>query len=280
MGGSLAFFNPIVERYLSLGGKIHYHSAVSSILVENNKATGIRLKDGKEIHSDIVISSADGHSTIYQWLGGKYTSTKIDKMYNELQPFSPLVYISLGIKAPHPDIPISLTFPVKEPFFIGPDKIDTLSLKNYSYDRKLCPDGKCILIIMITSNYDHWAALKEDKVGYDAEKQRIQDHVTKEIDRIYPGISADIDVADIATPMTFARYTGNWKGSYQGWLLTKKSMVVQLPQELPGLSDFYMAGHWISPGGGLPSGLITGRSAIRKICKKEGKKFISSSSGE
>jgi hypothetical protein len=29
-----------------------------------------------------------------------------------------------------------------------------------------------------------------------------------------------------------------------------------------------------SPGGGLPSGLITGRHVIRKICKSEKKKFV------
>jgi phytoene dehydrogenase-like protein len=55
--------------------------------------------------------------------------------------------------------------------------------------------------------------------------------------------------------------------------MTPKNITLQLPQKLPGLENFYMAGHWISPGGGLPSGLLTGRSAIRKICRKESVPF-------
>ena len=80
-------------------------------------------------------------------------------------------------------------------------------------------------------------------------------------------------MVDIATPLTFERYTGNWKGSYEGWLMSPSNITLQLPQKLPGLDNFYMAGHWISPGGGLPSGLITGRKAIKLICKKEKRSF-------
>ena len=137
----------------------------------------------------------------------------------------------------------------------------------------MCPPGKTNLTVIFPSNYDYWETVKQDYEKYLEEKKRIEEIVIKELSEIFPGIQGQIEVTDVATPMTFKRYTGNWKGSYEGWLMTRKSMTVQLPQTLPGLSNFFMAGHWISPGGGLPSGLITGRNAIRKICKKEGRKF-------
>jgi phytoene dehydrogenase-like protein len=34
------------------------------------------------------------------------------------------------------------------------------------------------------------------------------------------------------------------------------------PGTLPGLKNFIMAGQWVSPGGGLPSGLMSGRTAF------------------
>jgi phytoene dehydrogenase-like protein len=126
---------------------------------------------------------------------------------------------------------------------------------------------------MFPSNYEYWERLTQEKEKYRTEKKMIEENVISAISGIYPGIKGQIEVVDVATPMTFNRYTGNWKGSYEGWLLTRKSMTIQLPQTLPGLENFYMAGHWITPGGGLPSGLITGRIAIKKICKKEGIKF-------
>jgi phytoene dehydrogenase-like protein len=68
-----------------------------------------------------------------------------------------------------------------------------------------------------------------------------------------------------ATPATVMRYTNNWHGSMESWLITPKTGVKQLPCTVPGLRNFYMVGQWISPGGGLPSGLITARNVIARI---------------
>lgn len=77
MGGSLEFARAIERRYLDLGGEIHYKSPVKKILVESNRAIGIRLADGTEHRSDIVVSAADGHTTLFDMLDGKYMNKKI-----------------------------------------------------------------------------------------------------------------------------------------------------------------------------------------------------------
>jgi phytoene dehydrogenase-like protein len=46
VGGALRFSLSIEKRYKSLGGDIHYDAPVEKILVENNKAVGVRLADG------------------------------------------------------------------------------------------------------------------------------------------------------------------------------------------------------------------------------------------
>ena len=61
IGGALALVSYIKQRYLNLGGKLHLKASVEKILVENDKAVGIRLADGTEHRGDIVISAADGH---------------------------------------------------------------------------------------------------------------------------------------------------------------------------------------------------------------------------
>ena len=48
-------------------------------------------------------------------------------------------------------------------------------------------------------------------------------------------------MVDVATPLTFERYTGNWKGSFEGWLITPQNastMTKRMPQTLPGLQRF------------------------------------------
>jgi phytoene dehydrogenase-like protein len=81
------------------------------------------------------------------------------------------------------------------------------------------------------------------------------------------------EVSDVSTPATVIRYTGNWQGSMKGWLLTPASGFGPLPNRLPGLRRFLMAGQWILPGGGLPSGLMTARMAVRAACREDGQRF-------
>ncbi len=83
-------------------------------------------------------------------------------------------------------------------------------------------------------------------------------------------------MVDVATPMTFERYTANWKGSMEGWLPTTNNLTLQMKKTLPGLQNFYMAGQWVQPGGGLPSGVMTARESIQMICKKDDKTFQTS----
>ena len=83
-------------------------------------------------------------------------------------------------------------------------------------------------------------------------------------------------MSDIATPMTWVRYTANWRGSYQGWMATIETFMMQMRKTLPGLENFYMAGQWVNPGGGIPTAVISGRNTIQIICKKDKKKFITS----
>jgi phytoene dehydrogenase-like protein len=54
-GGSLEFSRAIEQRYVKLGGTMHYNSKVDKIIVENDKAVGVHLIDGTEHRADIVI---------------------------------------------------------------------------------------------------------------------------------------------------------------------------------------------------------------------------------
>ena len=273
IGGSKALIDPIVRTYEQLGGRIHYGKKVVKIIVENGHARGVIFDDGTEMRADIVISAADGHRTIFEWLEGKYLNRFITKCYNTLPLFPCLVYVSLGLKREYRHEPYGFQFQLKEPVRIGSEEVKAVGVRNHWFDRTLCPEGKSVMTIMLQQDYSWWEKLKGDREAYLTEKKNLLEQVILLLEQRLPDIRAEIEVADLSTPLTFERYTGNWKGSYEGWLMTPKNITLQLPQVLPGLSDFYMAGHWISPGGGLPSGLLTGRNAIKKICKKEGIRF-------
>jgi phytoene dehydrogenase-like protein len=78
----------------------------------------------------------------------------------------------------------------------------------------------------------------------------------------------------VATPVTFERYTGNWQGSFEGWRPTCKYLNLSMDKTLPGLKNFYMVGHWVQPGGGLPPAAASGRDVVQILCKKDKKNFV------
>jgi phytoene dehydrogenase-like protein len=84
------------------------------------------------------------------------------------------------------------------------------------------------------------------------------------------------EMRDVATPTTFVRYTGTWKGSFEGWMVTPEtwSFGKIMRKALPGLENFYLAGQWVEPGGGLPAVALSGRNVIHIICNQEKKQFV------
>ena len=126
---------------------------------------------------------------------------------------------------------------------------------------------------MLPGDYDYWTELAKDRPRYDAEKKAVGDAVVGALDARYPGLRDQVEMIDVATPVTWERYTGNWRASFEGWLPTPKNMTASMRKTLPGLDRFYLAGQWVAPGGGLPSGLMTGREVVQLMCHKDGKAF-------
>lgn len=277
IGGALALVGYIEKRYLDLGGDLHLKARVDKILVENNKAVGIKLSDGTEHRGDIIISAADGRTTIFDMLDGKYIDKEIQGYYENLGLFSPLVYIGLGVDRKFDDIPAALnglSFPLETPVSLAGKQQKLLNVFIYNFDPTLAPKDKTLVVIQFDTDYDFWEKLHEDPVQYKAEKTKIADTVVALLDKRFPGLAVQVEMRDVATPMTWVRYTGNWKGSYEGWMITTKSFMMQMSKTLPGLDNFYLAGQWVNPGGGMPTAALSGNHTIQLICKKDKKKFI------
>ncbi len=277
LGGSLEFARAIERRYLDLGGEIRYKSRVAKILVEDDRAVGVRLADGTEHRSDIVISAADGHTTIFNMLDGRYINDKIRGYYDQLPLFPTLIHIALGVARSFDELPHSvagINYPLDEPVTIGGKERKRLGVYVYNFDPSLAPVGKTVLKVMFNSDYEYWKKLKQDPERYKAEKEHIADKVIALLDQRFPGLAAQVEICDVATPLTWERYTGNWQGSFEGWLISTKTLGMRMSKSLPGLKNFYMAGQWVQPGGGLPPAAMSGRNVTQIICKQDKRPFV------
>ena len=279
IGGSMPMSRALETRYKELGGIIHYKSRVEQILTSNDKAVGIRLEDGTGHMAEKVISAADGHSTLFGMLEDKYGNEKTREPYYKWPLFPSLIFVSLGINRSFDDIPLTvsgLSFYLKQPVEIGDAIRDKLAIHIYNHDDTMAPAGKTVVTVMLESDYEYWKNLAKDKTIYRQKKEEIGGIIVDLLDQRFPGISSQVEVTDVATPLTFERYTGNWKGTFEGWLITPDNahvLMKPMSQTLPGLKNFYMCGQWVEPGGGLPTAIMSARRLLKKICKEDHRKF-------
>ena len=274
VGGSLALSKRIEKRYLDLGGDVSYGARVAKVLVEDDRAVGVRLADGTEHPADCVISAADGRTTIFDMLDGRYVDDKIRGYYEELPVFTPLLYLSFGVDGAYEGAPHCLTFNFASPPRVAGEAVERAMLRVYNFDPTLAPPGKTVMTVIFESNCDYWKKLRdEDPDGYRTGKDRVAAAVLDELDRRFPGIKNKVEAQDVATPATFERYTGNWQGTYEGWRISPRALTLRMDKTLPGLADFWMAGQWVMPGGGLPSALLAGRQVLQLICHGDRRAF-------
>lgn len=275
--GSVGFVLPIEKRYRDLGGRITYRATVEKILVENDRAVGVRLADGSEHSADTVVSAADGYSTIFGMLDGRYADDQTRSRYANWRLLNPYLMVSFGMARQFPDDPPFNTIRLQRPLIVGNRTAPFIFLRVFNYTEQFAPPGKTVIQVEFEGDWEFWSTLRtEDRPRYYAEKQRIAAEVLERIESLYPGVASQVEVVDVATPYTTWRYTRNHKGSFEGWLPTPEVIMTTIPRTLPGLKDFYMAGQWVVPGGGVPTCLYSGRHVAQILCRRDGKRFVTS----
>jgi phytoene dehydrogenase-like protein len=152
---------------------------------------------------------------------------------------------------------------------------DRLSLELFGSDPSLAPPGKGVLKVVLKTSYAFWQELHRDPNRYRSQKERVADLVLDQLDPRFPGLRSQVEVIDVATPVTTERYTGNGR-AFQGslgipllGLLAGRGIV----RTVLGLSNFYMAGQWAGfPG--LPWVAAMGRSLVKHLCRQNEHPFV------
>ena len=285
-GGSIGVAKTMESRYLSLGGSIQYKASIEKIIVRDNQAVGVRLRNGSEHYADIIISTCDGRSVVFDMLGGKYTNETVNKLYKELidQPGM----IRKGAIAVFLGVNMDLS---KEPhytsYLLSDKEAESFSSNAYgcfhvqirsNCSPGFCSKGKSVILLTYITDFDYWNNLYAEKQKYNQQKNKVLEVAKIHLERHYPGIIASIEQTDVSTPVSLKRYTGNHKGAILAWdPFNEASDIVEgfgkkYGMKLPGLNNFYMAGQW-TISGGLIRAVSSGRHVIQYVCKDNKIKF-------
>ena len=242
---------------------MRYKARVVSVKVENDRATGVECADGTVVPAATVVSCADGHTTIFKMLDGRFVDKKILFLYQRCELFPALIQVSLGINKTFTDAPHTLGLQLRRPLVVDDQtRHSRMEVETFGSNSALCPEGKTIMTVRLPSRCEYWTQLrKNNRQRYRAEKRAIIREVIGILDNRFPGLAQHLERSDIATPATFVRYTGNWQGSYEGWLPTPRILGRRIPCTLPGLHGFL---HGRPLGGGGRGAAV--RRALGPVC--------------
>ena len=173
-------------------------------------------------------------------------------------------FISVGIRSEIDQMPIP-SWLLDEPIKYAGKTVTGLGFHNYTGYKGYAPVGCASLTTAFVEDiYDFWKKAK-DEDRYEAEKQSLSDQISKALIKKYPHLEGKIEVIDIATPLTYERYTGSYRGSWMSLACAGEKMK-SYPGYLKSIKGVYFAGQRISSPGGLPVAVFTGRQAAQMVC--------------
>lgn len=274
IGGSQAFPKWLYTKLNTEGGSELILSAdVQKILIENDTFKGVSyLKRNKtyELQADYLIAACDVEK-LYKNLipEKKFTAPFIDKL-NASELYSSSVTISVVLNCPAEELGfgteltlISNDSSTRDEHSSGdPYKSAISVLAPTVRDKTLSPGDKGTLTLYVPAwiTYEnYWKTEKNDKgdfVRTEAYMQLKDEYANIIIDRVTakmcPELRTHIEFYEVATPITYYRYTHNREGSMMGTRPGKINMQSKIAHYKTPVKNIIVGGHWAELGGGVP----------------------------
>lgn len=275
-GGAQALSDVFVKGVTKHGGEIVLETMVTKILIEDGKAVGVELANGTKISSRYVVSNVDGRQTFLQLVGEQNLPQKFVEELKKTRLTDSCFLVSLGVdmdlKAMGFDgtsIVYNRSENIDDLWSGDPEKCSLWIMMHSLRDPSQAPEGMATVQIMTQFPYnymDHWKREMDGTRGkeYAELKEALADKLIDAVEEIIPQLSKHIVYRDIATPLTFERYTLNSEGAFYGWFPAPGAKTRS--QKTP-IKNLYQAGHWTFPGGAIFAVALSGRNAGQLVLK-------------
>lgn len=266
-GGSLLMAQNMAQTFVSLGGIIKYNQCVERVNVEDAKANGVWI-DGTLHAADAVIVSTDTLCAIDHLFTHPLQEPWMEELRREIIPVN-CTFLAFGISKDLSHYPENMVASLEEPLFYAGKQHHYLMINNYASFDGYAPEGCTPLTIMLFEDtYDEWKEAAAAGI-YEEKKQALAELLIEKLEQAMPEIKDHVEVLDIATPLTYERYCGTYRGSWMS--LMKPNLKRQAyPCRSDQIKNLYFAGQRLMVPGGLPVAVSSGRTAVQHACKDAG----------
>ncbi len=283
VGGSSRIAETILPVIEGSGGQVVINAEVDEILMEDTKAVGVRMKDGRTLQAPLVVSDAGAHNTFYRLI------RQPQPICNELKKVaSSMAYMTLyvGIKQSDAALGLDGTNLMICPSFDhdGNEKrfygnlseefpvlyISFPSAKDPEFERHF--PARATIEAVVPVPYDAFAAWGNTrwmKRGDDYErlKQELAARVQEKLEEHVPAVRGKIDYAELSTPVSAKYFMKHERGEAYGLAATPERYRLQALRSHTSVKNLFLTGQdVVAPGvsGALFGGIIAASAILGK----------------
>ena len=277
MGGLCQINQAMAKVAREKGAQIHTGVPVREIIVDQGRATGIRLDDGAVRSFDHVVVNADFAFAIKNLIRDEFLSSYKHEKIEGLKYSCSTFMLYLGIRG-KTDIPFhSIVFAkdykrnVHEIFKSGVLSQDFLLLRNASLlDPTVAPEGNSALYVLVPvpnlKQYDSWEEVR------DSYRQLIIDQVQRRLG--LEDLESRIEEEILYTPKDWQEQLNVEYGATFNLAHSWDQLAMFRPRNaFNDVEQLYLVGGGTHPGSGLPTIYESGRIATKLIAQQEGVRY-------
>jgi all-trans-retinol 13,14-reductase len=236
VGGAGVIAAAMVPRIARDGGIVVTSAEVAGILLEGAKVTGVRMSDGREFRSDMVLSDAGAVNTFERLLPSNLPALdSLRRQLRMLQPSTAHVELYVGLSQSDAALGLQGTNLWVYPSFDHDGNVERSardidaplpgvylsfpSAKDPDFQRRRPGKSTVEVITMLPyAAFDRWGETRWKRRGddYDALKERLTTRLLAELERQVPSVVGNIAHSEMSTPVTTRHFMNYAHGEIYG----------------------------------------------------------------
>ncbi|ALF56425.1 carotene isomerase [Nostoc piscinale CENA21] len=259
VGGSGALVNALVQGLEKHGGELKLGAHIEQVLVKDNRAIGVRLRNGEEIRARrAVVSNASVWDTL-KLVPPEALPAKFRRQRQATPECDSFMHLHLGIDAQGLPANLACHHIIVNDWDKGitaPQNLVLVSIPSV-IDPSLAPPGKHVIHVYTPGNepYSLWEGMDRKSSEYEQQKRSRSQIMWQALERIIPDIHSRCEITLVGTPLTHERFLRRHRGSYGPAISADVGL---FPSSLTPLSGLMCCGDSTFPGIGLPAVAASG----------------------
>ncbi|MBA0848889.1 hypothetical protein Goshw_008376 [Gossypium schwendimanii] len=266
VGGVGGIAKSLAEGLIDQGSEILYKANVTNIIIDQGKAVGVKISDGREFFAQTIISNATRWDTFGKLLKAEHLPKEEENFQKVYVKAPSFLSIHMGVKADvlPPDTDCH-HFVLEDDWTRLEEPYGSIFLSIPTVlDSSLAPKGRHILHIFTTSPLEDWEGLPPK--DYEAKKELIADEIIGRLEKkLFPGLKSSIVFKEVGTPKTHRRYLARDMGTYGPMPRQIPKGLLGMPFNTTGISGLYCVGDSCFPGQGVIAVAFSGVMCAHRV---------------